>query len=257
MNWLHLTLVGGCYVLGAILLSLIGLVIVRRLVSHHVLAAHNDVAGFIYATIAVTYAVILGFVTITAWEQFDQARNNADHEANVVADLYRLAEWFPEADRGQIQTALVTYADSVVDDEWDAMNQRTAPSAETDTALNQLWDLYGLLEPGQDGQSIAFADSIDRLQELGNARRMRLLESKAGIPGIMWLGLIAGGAVTVMFAYSFGVARRESHAVMLATLSASIALLLFMISTLNYAFHGDVRVQPDGMELVLRQLTRQ
>lgn len=255
MNWLHLALVGGSYVLGAILVSLLGLVIVRRLVSHHILAPHNDVAGFIYATIAVTYAVILGFVTITAWEQFDEARNNADHEANVVADLYRLAEWFPETERGQIQSALVTYATSVIDDEWDAMNQRTAPNANTDAALTQLWDLYSLLEPGQAGQSVAFADSIDRLQDLGNARRMRLLESEVGIPGIMWFGLIAGGAITVAFAYSFGVARGGSHAVMLATLAASIALLLFMVSSLNYAFHGDVRVQPDGMELVLRQFT--
>jgi hypothetical protein len=256
MDRLHLVLVGGSYVLGAIVLSLLGLVIVRRRVSHHILAPHNDVAGFIYATIAVTYAVILGFVTITAWEQFDHARNNADHEANVVADLYRLAEWFPETDRGQLQSALVTYANSVIDDEWDAMNRGTAPSADTDAALNQLWDLYGLLEPEQDTQSVAFADSIDRLQDLGNARRMRLLESRVGIPGIMWLGLIAGGVITVTFAYSFGVARGESHAVMLATLSASIALLLFMISSLNYAFHGDLRVQPDGMELILRQLAR-
>jgi hypothetical protein len=253
MDWVHLGLMGGLYVAGAVLLALLGLVIVRRVVSHHVLAQHNDVAGFIYATIAVTYAVILGFVTVTAWEQFEDARNNADREANVVADLYRLAEWFPETDRPQIKSALVDYATSVIDEEWDAMDRGNAPSANTDAALDRLWDLYGQLEPGEAGQAAAFEDSMDRLQELGNARRMRLLESQAGIPGIMWVGLIAGGAITVAFAYGFGVERSRSHAVMLATLAASIALLLFMISSLNYAFHGDVRVQPDGMELVLRQ----
>lgn len=253
MDWVHLAFEGALYVGGAVILALLGLLVVRRYVSHHVLAAHNDVAGFIYATIAVTYAVILGFVTITAWEQFDAARDNADHEANVVADLYRLAGWFPESDRAAVRAMLATYATSVVDDEWDAMDRGDAPAASTSDALDRLWERYVGLDPGQGGQAVAYADSMDRLQDLGDARRTRLLETKSGIPGVMWFGLLAGGAITVAFAFGFGVERGQSHGVMLATLAASIALLLFMISSLDHPFHGDVRVEPDGMELVLRQ----
>jgi hypothetical protein len=253
MDWVHLALTGALYVGGAVTLALLGLLIVRRYVSHHVLAQHNDVAGFIYATIAVTYAVILGFVTITVWEAYEEARSNADHEANVVADLYRLADWFPETDREAIQAMLTAYATSVIEEEWDAMDRGEAPAASTSDSLDRLWEFYAGLDPGAGGQAVAYSDSMDRLQDLGDARRMRLLESEVGIPGIMWVGLIAGGAITVAFAYGFGVERGQSHGVMLATLAASVALLLFMVSSLNYAFHGDVRVQPDGMELVLSQ----
>jgi hypothetical protein len=73
-------------------------------VPHHILVEHNDVAGFIYATIAVTYAVILGFVTITVWEEFEHACDTADQEANVVADLMRLAQWFPDGPQLQIES---------------------------------------------------------------------------------------------------------------------------------------------------------
>jgi len=37
MDWVHLTMVGAFYVGSAVALSLIGLVVVRRYVSHHTL----------------------------------------------------------------------------------------------------------------------------------------------------------------------------------------------------------------------------
>jgi high-affinity Fe2+/Pb2+ permease len=80
-----------------------------------------------------------------------------------------------------------------------------------------------------------------------------LLESREGIPEILWVGLIFGALLTVGFAYGFGVESGQSHALMLGTLAASVALLLFIVSTLNFAFHGDVRVTPEPFQLVLEQ----
>jgi hypothetical protein len=170
-----------------------------------------------------------------------------------VADLYRLAQWFPESERQQVQVALTDYAGSVINEEWPAMGDGSSPSLATEAALNRLWNLYVGIMPGTGAQETAYDDSMDRLQELGNTRRIRLLEASAGIPGVMWLGLIAGGAITVAFTYAFGVERGQSHAILLATLAASVALMLFMISSLNYSFRGDIRIEPEAMELVLRQ----
>jgi cytochrome c biogenesis factor len=51
---------GGVIIVGgSLLLTLLVVAIVRRLVSHETLARHNDVAGFVYATMGVTYAVVL------------------------------------------------------------------------------------------------------------------------------------------------------------------------------------------------------
>jgi hypothetical protein len=249
----HLVMVGGLFVGAAVLVALAGLYAVRRLVPHHVLAPHNDVAGFVYATLAVTYAVILGFAVITVWEQFEEARHNEDREANAVADLYRLAAWFPDTEQREIRQALVDYTNSVVDDEWDAMNHETAPDPLTAAAFDQIWDVYRQAGEGLIGQSTAYEDSLDRLQDLGDARRMRLIESREGIPGIMWAALITGAVLTVGFAYGFGVERGQSHALMLATLAASVALLLFVVWSLDHAYRGDVRIGPEPFRLVLDQ----
>jgi predicted negative regulator of RcsB-dependent stress response len=46
--------------------------------------------GFVYATIGVIYGVILGFVVITVWQEFEDATAQTDQEALTVANLIRL-----------------------------------------------------------------------------------------------------------------------------------------------------------------------
>ena len=53
--------------------SVLCLVIVRKVYGHSLMAKHNDVAGFIYAVIGVIYAVLLAFVVIVEWEMFRDA----------------------------------------------------------------------------------------------------------------------------------------------------------------------------------------
>ena len=138
MDTTNLIIAGAFWVGGGIVLALIGLWIARRLVSHHILKAHNDVAGFVYATIAITYAVLLGFVTVAVWEQFNEAKVNADVEANAVADLLRLSSFLPESDREAVTPLLLAYVRSVIDTEWDAMSRGESASPESEAALDAL-----------------------------------------------------------------------------------------------------------------------
>src|SRR5262245_44305342 len=101
-----------------VLLSLVVLKIVRRLIPHHVLQPHNDVAGFVYATIGVAHAVVLAFVLIATWEEFNDAKANADHEAADLDSIYRLADGLPDESRQIVQGAVLDYAHIVATEEW-------------------------------------------------------------------------------------------------------------------------------------------
>ena len=236
----------------SVLLALAGQVVVRRRVSHETLAAHTTVAGYVYATIAVIYAVILAQVVVAAWDEYEEARNAAEREASSVFDLLRLAGGLPEPERREVQQALLAYARVVIDVEWPAMAQRMAPSPDASARVMDLWRIYDRLGAGPVGGSALYAASLDELDELDDTRGMRLLASRRGLPGLMWTVLIAGGVLTVTFAYFFGVENRIAQALMIAMLAATIALLLLLVQSLNTPFRGDSRVQPDGFERVLR-----
>ena len=102
-------------------LSVAGLTLVQRLVSPGLRQEHNDVAGFIYAVLGVAYAVLLAFVVIAVWEQYQAARDTTDREANELAEIYWLAYQLPESEGRQVQELAQSYARVVVEEEWPLM----------------------------------------------------------------------------------------------------------------------------------------
>lgn len=51
----------------------------------------------------------------------------------------------------------------------------------------------------------------------------------------------------------FGVENALVHYLIVATLAATLGLLLFLTYDLNHPYRGDVNVEPDGFERVLEQ----
>jgi hypothetical protein len=238
---------------GSLLVTLLAVVLVRHFVSHQSLARHNDVAGFIYATMGVTYAVVLAFVVIAVWENYAATREVADREASAVGALYRLAYGFPAPQRGTAQEALLGYAEAAVDEEWPAMADQEAPGPRTSAALDELYavyaqaDLVAAVNPEQYGESLRLLD------EVSAERRGRVLASNSGLPDILWLVLIGGGVLVVAFAFLFGVESPYSQAAIIGALTVIISLLLFVVADAQHPFRGGFVVKPEGLESVLEQ----
>ena len=246
-------LLGLLMVGGTVALSLLGLFAVRRRVPASAQRKHHDVAGFIIAIVSVIYAVLLALVVVAVWEDFGEARETTEREANGLATVFRLAHGLPAPLQKQIREHSEIYARAVAEEEWAAMSRgQTSPRAVG--ALDELWQIYTEWEPHTARQSAIYQESLSALDELSNDRRHRLLESRDGIPNLMWVVLVFGGAGTIIFTYFFGIENLRVQALMTALLAAEIGLVLFLISALNYAFNGDLRVQPEAFENVLQRM---
>ena len=235
----------------SVLLALAGLAVVRRRVSLGALEAHSAVAGFVYATLGVMYAVIVAQVVVAAWDDYEEAKTAAEREANAALDLFRLAEGFPEPERQAVEAALLAYVRTVIDEEWPAMARGTAPSPAATARMNEVWRAYEAVERGAAGGGARFAASLTELNEMDDARGSRLLAGGRSLPGLMWAALLIGGALTVAFAYFFAVENGLAHGLMVAVLAALMALLLLLVQALNTPFGGETQLPPDGFEQVL------
>lgn len=255
MLWGSHVIVDAVLIVGlTVAVSLLMLWVVRSLVPHDRLTPHNEVSGFVYAVIGVIYAVILGFVVISVWEQYQNAETNARMEADAVGDLYRLAGGLPDPSRQQIQDAVVGYANAVVDEEWAAMHDGTAPSQQAADQTNALWSAHYEVEVASTEDEALYGAALQEMDELSEHRRERLEDASSGMLAIMWWVMIGGGLLTVLFPCLFGVENGLVHALIIGTLAASIGLMLFVVYNLNHPYRGDVSVQPDALELVLRQI---
>src|SRR5215467_1850976 len=88
---------------------------------------YNELIGWQLTILGTTYAVILGFMLYAVWTTYGEADLNVDHEANAVADIYRLAEELPEPQRAHLKMLARSYAEIVVNRDWPQMAKREQP----------------------------------------------------------------------------------------------------------------------------------
>jgi len=226
-----------------------GSLLVRKAVGPDILACHNDVAGFIYGVIGVVYAVLLGFTAIMVWEQFRNAQEEVEREADALADLYRDAQTFPPDVRDEVAVRVRAYARAVIEKEWPAMAQGES-NAETWEEYQRLWRTYHEFMPQNDQQHAWYAEAIRALNELGDSRRDRLLRVRVGLPTVIWSVLLAGGVVTIGFTFLFGTRNAWAQGLMTASLALTIGVVLLSIIALEHPFAGISRVYPTAFHQV-------
>jgi len=229
-----------------------GLVLVQSLYSTERRKQHNDVAGFIYAVLGVSYAVLLGLMLIAVWEQWNAAQDVASDEANELAGIFWFAHALPQPEGRHIQELARSYAEVVVEEEWPLMEQgRSSPKA-WDT-LDELRGTILGLDPPTGAQLVRYNQVLEQLHALGDARRERLLAASEGLATILWVVLIGGGVITIAFTYLFGLDNTVVHTLMVAALAMILSLSLFTVAALDYPFKGDVRIHPAAFEQVLER----
>ena len=232
------------------LVAVAGLVVVQRLVPPERREGQNNVAGFIYAVLGVAYAVLLAFVVIAVWQDYEAAQTNAESEAHELAGIYFLASQLPESERTDIQELVRTYVRVVVEEEWPMM-ERAQTSPRADALLRQLTLKLVEFDPRTEGEQVLYDSGLRQLHDAADARRSRLLEVREGIPGLLWVVLVLGGVITVSFTYLFGLRSNLAHALMVAALTLVICGILFTIGAFDNPFSGLVEIQPEAFREVL------
>jgi hypothetical protein len=204
-------------------------------------AEHTDVKSVYFSMVGVLYAILLAFVVVVAWEQFNAAEHATQTEATRLSNLLRDANAFPEASRRRIQGAIVTYAETVVEDEYDAMGDgRASPRATA--AYEAIWREYYATDIEEEPAATWFGLSLGRLNELGEARRLRVLASRSTIPAPLWILLIGGGVFTIAWLYPFHMRNVRTQTMAIATLGAFTGFVLFLVYALQHPFSGDVAI---------------
>ncbi len=247
---------GVLVIVGVCLAAVAGLESVQRLVPYEKREQHNDVAGFLYAVMGVIFAVLLALLVIAVWEQYQRALETVEGEANSVADIAWLAHRLPESERYQLQELARSYAQEVVDEEWPLMEQGLGGVQSLPEGWDLIDDMRATLqevEPRTEAEQELYAEGLDQIERLNDARRMRIVASKEGLPGVLWAVLVFGGVVTVGFTYLFGMRNSWAHRLMVMSLTAVIALVLFTIGVMEYPFSGGARLEPEAFDLILER----
>lgn len=242
----------GCVLGGTVVMAGL-LYLVQQLFPHHRRENHNDVAGFVYAIVGVLFTVILAFVVVNEWESLDSARTNTFTEANELGALYWNSRAMPAAVGGGLERTTRDYASTVIDQEWPLMGNDQSSTTATDLVY-QMRDEINALPVTTPREQILFEQSLEDVNALEAARRVRLDDSSETVSPLLWAVLIVGAVLTVGFALLFGVRSFWSHVVIAAPLAVLTAMVLATIVELSHPFSGAAAIGPDAFEIFLNKL---
>jgi hypothetical protein len=228
---------------GSILVSLIGTVVARAYFGEQQLEFNNIVGGFKYLAMSQVYGAFIGFLLFGAYQRYDQVRTDIVTEANALATLDRLAAAFPAGARDQFRTALKDYAREVVEVEWAQMAQRDARLG-TAAPLDTFYYVFSALEATGKKQTEVVKYARQLVGVVRDMRGVRVLRSVGSLQILLWVAMITGTSVAMIFPWLFGTSNPAAAFAMSALSIVLMTSVILVVMKLSYPFGGSGGLQP-------------
>jgi hypothetical protein len=247
--WLSGFLIVG---LGTVL-AMLGPSVVRHFVGLKRLTTNNEIAGFKFATLGVLYAVLLAFAIIVVWQKYADAETTVAQEAGAAASIFQLSYGIDEKPGIALRNALSNYLAHTITDDWAAMEQVTpGGSSSARQALDSVYTALLTFQSTSPVDAAVLGEILHQVDQLTQARRVRLVEAEGVVPGVVWLILFGGAIITLGFTFFFGAESLRAQTLMTALLALLMLSELFIIVAIDRPFTGAVKVEPTALAEVLK-----
>lgn len=246
-------------IVGAMVItSILGFLLVHRCIPVKIRKIHNDVAGFVFATIGVAYGVLLGLLVLDVWAQFDKVQANVDNESSVTLLLYENIDAYPNQLKSkQMKEALLEYARQALDEHEQVVSRTEVASGYpvgVVSPVSRLLTSTVMASAQGHNDNILNGTIVENLNELTKYRNLRIQAAQRGLPGSIWIAVIAGAVITIGFTFLFGTENVWAHITIISMLAALIAVNIYVVIEFEYPFRGYTVVDPpEGFKLLLEK----
>jgi hypothetical protein len=110
------------------------------------------------------------------------------------------------------------------------------------------------VDAGNAVQVAFYQEMIRRLNDLGMLRRRRLLAANSELPPLMWMLLLVGGMVTILFAFLFGTRHAVTQYLVIGVVTGLVTFSILLVDAMQYPFSGDVSITAGPYESVVRSM---
>jgi hypothetical protein len=219
----------------------------------------SERAAGVFGFLGAGYAILLGFVILISFQSYSNARTKSEDEATAVFEQFQAAALFTPSKGQRVQGALVCYGRSVVFSEWPAMkNGRSSP-------LTEGWIEQMAAEVPRSQITTMQADQAytqwfeeSRIRDEG--RRERLLESQHPLPSLLWVLLILGAVVLVVYMLFFADSSELPvvQAMMMGAVTALVVASLLAVTLLASPFENENgSIKPKSMRYTLALISEE
>jgi hypothetical protein len=226
-------------VLPTILVAMAGTLAVRMIFAVTAASAVGPSKNQVAAQI---YAVVLGFIIVYGFSEFNDARQNVLKEASTLGRLIAQAPLAGEEHGRSIVSAAKGYSLAVATKEWPLMaNGGESPEAET--SLHTLEKT--ILDAGNVSDSLVKMRLATLLDEIVSRRVDRLSAAPdPDLSNIIFQLLLVGAGLAIATGWFLRGPSVWVHLVLVAMISSSVVTMMILSAQLLYPFSGPVAISP-------------
>ncbi len=234
-----------------VMISLIGQYIFKQIGGMELLCGeHNTIIGIFTATVSVFLGIILSFIIVNVWNNYNTAQLNADKEAQAIYLLYGVVRLLPNTEA--TQKLIIAYLENIINVEYPSMKDGNFLGEGT-LILDQLrLAIYGY-DPDGDQQTVLYTESIDWLNEVIGLRIDRFNSAFVGVYPVVWWVTIVDSILIIIMAWFINCCG-PMHYILTLIISIYVATALFLVIILSYPFEGYSSLSPEPFEIALEQI---
>jgi hypothetical protein len=214
---------------------------------------HNEVGGFIVSIVGGLYSVLLGFMTVIAWQHFSDSRQLVAQESAASTDAWHTSVGLPAEERSRVRHDMLLYANAMVQREWPAMRSRGFDK-NADVIVMDAIGAAGNFNPRNLKEANAQGATLQQLGALHDYRQRRLSGNNSGMASFEWLVLMVGATCIVGFCWLFGLANAKVHLAMTSAVTIVMTATLVLLFELQCPFQSDLRIAPDDWNGVISHI---
>ncbi|EGX54704.1 integral membrane protein [Streptomyces zinciresistens K42] len=198
-----------------------------------------DVIDYMTMWIGVVYAIVLGLAIAGVWEGRSAAQDHVQAEAVALREISERVRVYPPEVRDRIREDVNAYVGHVVTTEWRSMTDKGEVTARGAALFQRIRVDVTDYRPRTDFEAQAYQPLLDQVSAADQARTARANSTGETMPGVVWFGLIAGGAITIGMVFALQIQRTPRELILAGLFSALIAFLLFLIWDFDSPYSRD------------------
>ena len=240
-----------------VILSLVGLVLTRRLVLPrlHFHDGVNDAISGTVQAIGVFYGITVGLIAVGVWNTYSNSSDLVSREAAAIGALYRDVGGYPSPQREELRAKLREYTVYTIEQAWPAQREGRLLDGGTEVLDRFQSQLYSF-EPASTGQAALHSETLGGYNKLIEYRRLRIDAVGSGLSLVMWAVIWIGAAISIGVAYFYRIEDPKLHAILVILMAGFLGIVLFMIVINDKPFFGSVSVSADPYKLILERLIK-
>ena len=203
----------------------------------------NNLISHTTAGFSLFYGLLLGLLSVAAYQNFEKVGNAVFSEASDIASLYRNVSNYPEPSRSGTLRLIRDYTLYTIHKDWPA-HRRGVVFFGGENRLSVILHEILRFEPKTPSNEILQSQILTTFNDLLQSRQRRLAGVDTRIPGVLRYVVAIGAATNILLVWMLRM-RFITHMVLGGIVAFFLGVVIFLVAAMDNPLRGDISVSAD------------